>query len=88
MAAEGESREAPNQEKDKMQNDRDPLDQASQVMGGIHSHSRGDSGFLGPCFVAVFFFFGGGLELTISKVPSSIKISPCPGGERCLQTPR
>lgn len=53
-AAEGESRETPNQEKDKMQNDRDPLDQASQVVGGIHSHSRGDSGFLGPCFAAVF----------------------------------
>lgn len=57
MAAEGESQEAPNQEKDKMQNDRDPLDQASQVVGGIHSHSRGDSGFLEPCFVAVFFVF-------------------------------
>ena len=53
-AAEGESRETPNQEKDKMQNDRDPLDQALQVVGGIHSHSRGDSGFLGPCFAAVF----------------------------------
>lgn len=59
-----------------MQNDRDPLDQASQSWGGIYSHSRGDSGFLGPCFVAVFFFFWRWAEPTISKVPSSIKNKP------------
>ena len=70
-----------------MQNDRDPLDQASHK-SWVAFTPTAEVTLVFWDRVLLLFFRGGGLELTISKVPSSIKISLYPGGERCLQTLR
>ena len=86
LAAEGESRETPNQEKDKMQNDTEALDQHHESWVAYTPTAEVTLVFWGR--VLLLLFLGGGLELTISKVPSRIKISLCPGGEQCSRTLR
>ena len=73
LAGREESQKTPNQENGKMQNDTEAraLDRASQSPESweVHSHRRGDSGFLGSYFVVVVVFLEVGWSRQSLKVP-------------------